>query len=297
MNDGDFELPDLPASRRHSASAPNPPPTPATPAHAPRVLAIWILSSPVLLGALMALAAGRLHGFLVDAAGFGLFALAAVLTRRGFFQASREPQTRFSRRFRPSLRNLGAAVLGLATGVTAYFGAHNGLSISVAFAGVSVVGFHLLYGLEPLFQRVSARPHDRGSRAVAEALAEAEERLLNIERVAQAIGNPELRLRLGRIAEQGRGILNQIAERPSDLRRARRFLSVFLEGAERVSDGYARTHHHVQSDELEQSFRNVLVTIEDQFASQRERLRQADVLDLDVQIEVLKKQLEQEGIR
>jgi hypothetical protein len=29
---------------------------------------------------------------------------------------------------------------------------------------------------------------------------------------------------------------------------------------------------------------------------QRERLREADILDLDVQIEVLKKQLEQEGI-
>ncbi len=92
-------------------------------------------------------------------------------------------------------------------------------------------------------------------------------------------------------------MLEQIAERPSDLRRARRFLTVFLEGAEQVSDGYVRTHRHADSPELEQNFRNVLVSIEDQFARQRERLRQADVLDLDVQIEVLKKQLEQEGFR
>jgi hypothetical protein len=104
-------------------------------------------------------------------------------------------------------------------------------------------------------------------------------------------------MRLTRIAGQGRGMLEQIAARPSDLRRARRFLTVFLEGTEQVSDGYVRTHHHADSPELEQSFRNVLVNIEDQFIRQRERLRQADVLDLDVQIEVLKKQLEQEGIR
>jgi hypothetical protein len=81
------------------------------------------------------------------------------------------------------------------------------------------------------------------------------------------------------------------------LRRARRFLTVFLEGAEQVSDGYARTHRYSDSAELEQSFRTVLITIEDQFKSQRARLRQADVLDLDVQIEVLKKQLAQEGFR
>ncbi|MFY9973713.1 MAG: 5-bromo-4-chloroindolyl phosphate hydrolysis family protein, partial [Chromatiaceae bacterium] len=128
-------------------------------------------------------------------------------------------------------------------------------------------------------------------------LAEAEGRLITIERASTAIGNPELSQRLARIAAQGRGMLEQIAERPSDLRRARRFLTVFLEGAEQVSDGYVRTHHHADSPELEQNFRNVLVSIEDQLIRQRERLRQRDVLDLDVQIEVLKKQLEQEGIR
>jgi len=138
---------------------------------------------------------------------------------------------------------------------------------------------------------------DRESRQVAEALAEAEDRLITIERAARAVGNPELSARLAGIAAEGRAILAQIAARPSDLRRARRFLTVFLEGAEQVSDGYVRTHRHAGSPELEQSFRNVLVTIEEQFRRQREHLRQADVLDLDVQIEVLRRQLEQEGIR
>jgi hypothetical protein len=58
-----------------------------------------------------------------------------------------------------------------------------------------------------------------------------------------------------------------------------------------------RAHRHGDAPELTQRFRNVLITIEEQFRRQRERLRKADVLDLDVQIEVLKKQLEQEGIR
>jgi len=263
----------------------------------PRMVLLWLLSAPLVIGALTALATGHLEGFAGDAGAWGLIAWSILLTRQGFADLGAGRERRFSRRFRLPLRNVAAGLLGLGTAVAAWLGADHGLIQSLAFGAVSVFGYHLAYGLEPMVVGQRLPAGDREARAVADALAEAETRLINIERAAAAIGNPELRLRLNRIAGQGRGMLEQIAERPSDLRRARRFLTVFLEGAEQVSDGYVRTHRHADSPELEQNFRNVLVTIEDQFASQRERLRQADVLDLDVQIEVLKKQLEQEGIR
>jgi hypothetical protein len=258
---------------------------------------LWVLSAPLLLAALSALARGHLVGFLGDALAWGLIAGAAVLTRRGVVDQDAVRERRFSRGWRLPLKNLAAAVLGLGTAVAAVAGAGYDLAVGIAFGAVAVLGYHLVYGLEPIRTGGRLAPADKESRAVVETLAEAEGRLLNIERAAAAIGNPELSQRLQRIAGQGRGMLEQIAERPSDLRRARRFLAVFLEGAEQVSDGYVRAHHHAASPKLEQSFRNVLVNIEDQFIRQRERLRQADVLDLDVQIEVLKKQLEQEGIR
>jgi hypothetical protein len=262
-----------------------------------RPVLLWVLSAPLVLSALLALGAGRVGGFIGDAAGWGLIAAAAVLTRLGFSDARAGRQRRFSRRLRLPLRNLAAAALGLGTGIVAVFGVGHTPAVGIGFGLVAVLGYHLAYGLEPMLQGARLETTDRESRAVADALAEAEGRLIHIEQAAADITNPELNARLRRIADQGRGMLEQIAERPSDLRRARRFLTVFLEGAEQVSDGYRRTHRHVESDELEQNFRNVLISIEDQFARQRERLREADVLDLDVQIEVLKKQLEQEGIR
>jgi hypothetical protein len=263
----------------------------------PRVWLLWVLSAPLLIGAVSALGAGRFSGFLGDALGWGLIAGAAVLTRRSVTVQGAERERRFSRGWRLPLKNLAAAALGLGTAVAATAGVGHAVPVGIAFGAIAVLGYHLAYGLEPL--RVGGRlpASDKEARALADALAEAEGRLINVERAAAAIGNPELRQRLTRIAAQGRGMLEQIAERPSDLRRARRFLTVFLEGTEQVSDGYVRTHQHAASPELEQSFRNVLASIEDQFIRQRERLRQTDVLDLDVQIEVLKKQLEQEGLR
>jgi hypothetical protein len=279
----------------------DPAPETSTPARPPRLVLLWLLSAPLALAAVSALGAGQLAGFLGDSLGWALIAAAIVLTRRSLADQGKTRERRFSPRFsrywRLPLKNLAAAALGLGTAVAAAVGAGHGLAVGIAFGAIAVLGYHLVFRLEPMRVGDRLAAGDKEARAVAEALAEAEGRLITIERAAAAIGNPELRLRLGRIAGQGRGMLEQIAERPSDLRRARRFLTVFLEGAEQVSDGYVRTHRHADSPELEQNFRNVLVSIEDQFARQRERLRQADVLDLDVQIEVLKKQLEQEGFR
>ncbi len=262
----------------------------------PRTFALWLLASPMLLSAVVALAAGRFSGFLGDALGWGLVALGATLVKR----SGREPdelERRFSRRLRLPLKNLGGMSVAAGVAVAAVFGVGHSLPVGLSFGALAALAFHFIYRFDPLLRGDKLSAADRESRRVAEALAEAEGRLITIERAARAVGNPELEVRLGRIADEGRGVLAQIAERPSDLRRARRFLTVFLEGAEQVSDGYVRTHRHGDSPELTQSFRNVLVTIEEQFRRQRERLRSADVLDLDVQIEVLRKQLEQEGIR
>lgn len=268
----------------------------AAPRRRPGVFGLWLLSAPLLLSSVTALAAGRFGGFIGDGLAFGLIALGAVLTRRSADDAG-ALERRFSRRLRLPLKNLGGLAVAAGVAVAAVLGVGHSLPVGIAFGGLAALAFHLIYRFEPLLAGDRLSAGDRESRQVAEALAEAENRLITIEQAARAVGNPELEARLGRIAAEGRGMLAQIAERPSDLRRARRFLTVFLEGAEQVSDGYVRTHKHTDTPELTQSFRNVLVTIEEQFRRQRERLREADVMDLDVQIEVLRKQLEQEGIR
>ncbi|WP_295451831.1 5-bromo-4-chloroindolyl phosphate hydrolysis family protein [uncultured Thiodictyon sp.] len=257
---------------------------------------LWVLPAPLLLGAVIALGRGHLDSFLADAGGFALFMAAAWLTKRGIRADYAGPQPRFARLARWPLKTLGGVLTAIGAGVTAHFAAGHGPGISLAFAAVSAIGFHLAYGLEPLGRPRSLRSGDEPSRRVAEALAEAEGRLLDLEQTAQSLTNPELKARLTRLGAQGRGILDQIADRPTDLYRARKFLNVYLEGVQQVAAGYASTHRRAESRELEQNFRNVLVTVEEVFEEQRQRLLETDVLDLDIQIEVLKKQLEREGI-
>ncbi len=87
-----------------------------------------------------------------------------------------------------------------------------------------------------------------------------------------------------------------LEEDPRDLRRARKFLNVYLDGVQRVVEGYARTHQRAASPDLDANFRRVLTSIEEVFQEQRQKLLESDIMDLDVQIEVLTSQLKREGL-
>ena len=307
---GPAQAPAPPPRRKPPAEPPPAPhpapphPVPASPLHWPRRrflglrgALLWVLPTPLLWGAVIGLGSGHLDKFLADAGGLGLLLAGAWLTWRGLREAAEAPRARFTRLWRLPQKTLGGVLTALGAGFTAWFGVRHGFGISLAFTAVAALGFHWAYGFEPLTRPAPALVGgDARARRVAEALAEAEGRLLDLERTAAGLNNPELRARLGRVSAAGRAILDQLAERPTDLYRARKFLNVYLEGVQSVADGYARTHPRTDSRELEQNFRNVLVTVEQVFEEQRRRLLESDILDLDIQIEVLKKQLEREGI-
>jgi 5-bromo-4-chloroindolyl phosphate hydrolysis protein len=131
---------------------------------------------------------------------------------------------------------------------------------------------------------------------VIELLDEAEQKIAAIDAARPSIRNTEFRDRLRRISAEARKILAIIEADPRDARRARKFLKVYLDGAQQVTEGYAALHGSEEAPELEDNFRRVLGTIESVIAEQQDKLRQNNLSELDVQIEVLQMQLEKEGV-
>jgi 5-bromo-4-chloroindolyl phosphate hydrolysis protein len=271
--------------------APDPPKRPLM-----RGLLLFLLPLPLLAALLAALAMGQVGAVLANGLGFGLFMLGAVLARSGF-RFEREYQRRnLARAPRLPLKTLGGLVVALAAGLTAFSAAAYGLFASLALGVATLIGYLMCYGLDPRRDKFDGQRVGVSADEVLSALEEGERAIQSIEKSRARLRNQELRSRLGRITAQAREILKGIEEDPKDLRRARKFLVVYLEGAQRVSEGYARTHSKLDSGELEDNFRRVLDSIEQVFAQQQERLAEDDALDLDVQIEVLQKQLQQEGV-
>ena len=257
---------------------------------------MFLLPLPVLIAAVVSLARGSLGGLIGNTAGYGLFLAGALLLRRGLLSEADYDRRQVAKAPGP-LKTLGGGFIALATGVTAWLGAHYSPLMAVAFGLAALLGCYLSYGVDPYAaKRFTDRDGVDTTDRVLEALTQAERSIAAIEQATRNIRNAELNSRLRRIVAMARQILKLLEEDPRDLRRARKFLNVYLDGATQVTEGYAKTHGRVAAPELEDNFRRVLATIEEVFAEQQQKLLESDVSDLDVQIEVLTTQLKREGV-
>ncbi len=260
-------------------------------------LLLFLLPLPVLIAAILSLGKGELSSLAANTVSYGLYLAGALIARRGFYHAAEFERRKIAWAPRFPLKTLGGLIIAAATSLTASLGAGYSAPVGVCFGLGALLGYYLVYGFDPRAEKKAFDAYgiDTTEQVLA-ALHRAERMLSAIEETSHRIRNQELNSRLNRIAGLGRQILNMIEEHPQDLRRARKFLNVYLEGAQQVTEGYARTHPRTQSQDLEDNFRRVLVTIEDVFQEQQQKLLEQDVQDLDVQIEVLATQLKREGV-
>lgn len=258
---------------------------------------LFLLPLPVLFAAIVSLIKGDLTTLVINTASYSLYLAGALWMRRGLHNAAEYERHKIGQVPKYPLKTLGAATVALATGWVAFIGAEYSFPISLGFGTGALAGCYLLYGFDPrrAKQAIDADGLDTTNQVV-QALERAEGIIASIDHARHKIRNPELTGRLQRIVNLARQILAVIEEDPKDLRRARKFLNIYLEGAQQVTAGYARTHQHMESQELEDNFRQVLITIEEVFKEQQQKLLENDVLDLDVKIEVLANQLKREGV-
>jgi hypothetical protein len=261
----------------------------------PRGLLLYVLPLPLLPALLVSLFRadfGQIVGQLGALAGcWG----AAVLARRGLRAEAVYHHRRIARRPLPR-KTLAAGLLGASAALGAHVAVGHDWPFTALLGVGSVAGFVLAYGLDPLRAK---RPAEgvADTEEVLRTLEEAEGRIARIEAASRRIASGELQQRLDHIAGLARSVVDLLEEDPGDLRRARRFLHVYLSGAQQVTERYATKNPLQPTPELDDRFRHVLGTIEQVFEEQRRRLLEDEVLDLDVQIEVLHRQLELEAAR
>lgn len=221
----------------------------------------------------------------------------AWAVRKGLFYEAEAAVKKWNRSTRVPWKVSGSILVAVSTAVASFFIVGQPLIIAVGTGIGALAGCLLCYGVDPQYSNPEAvSTLGVTTDEVIEALEEADAKISSIEDAAVRIREHELKDRLNRITSRARDILDVVEEDPRDLRRARKFLKVYLEGTEKVTQGYVKMHPNTQDAKLEDNFRNVLKTIEDVFNEQHDKLMENDVLDLDIQIEVLQAQLKHEGV-
>jgi hypothetical protein len=243
-------------------------------------------------------------GSVVDVAGLAA-ALACCHAGARLVERGRQAEADYLRRAivrapRLPRKLLGAGLTGSGVLIASLFASSAGLAPSLLFAGVAFGACVLAYGTDPredkgLALDPASDPEVR-METVAAAIAEAEQKIDEIEHWAKRLHSRELTHHLQRIVGQARAILDEIEKDPADIRRARRFLVTYLDGTRDVVEKYAAQQEDLTETPLADNFRRVLTTVETVFAEQYAVLKRNETLDLEVRIEVLETQLRREGV-
>jgi hypothetical protein len=264
---------------------------------ASRALLLYLLPLPVLFASLYGVLYGNMRVAIGAGVGFALAMFGAQLVRQGLTLEVESRRRKIVRRLSTvPYKLIGHAVVGGSMAVVALSVVGHSIPTALLVGIASALGSFLVYGLDPSRSLPDAPAVGVTSEEVIEILNEADGKIAGIEAAADQIRNLELKQRLQGIVGGIREITDIVEDDPRDLRRARKFLKVYLDGARRVTEGYAATHPSNQSGELEDNFRSVLGTMETVIAEQKERLLENNLTELDVQIEVLQTQLEREGV-
>jgi len=266
-----------------------------------RGLLLYFLALPLIPAAIVALTSGHVVAALANSAGFALVIAGATFIRRGIRLQFEASERRWRRRISPTpYRLIGSLLTTAAMFLVAWLGitSNGGYSLieSIMFAAAVLLGCYLYYDFDPSAKNHGVPLVGITAEELIDLLDEAEDRIEAIETAGKSIRNVEFRDRLRRITLEARAITTAIEEDPTDARRARKFLKVYLDGAQQVTEGYARMHTSGDTNQLEDNFRRVLTTIETVIAEQQQKLKENNVSELDVQIEVLQMQLEKEGV-
>ncbi|RLA21125.1 MAG: 5-bromo-4-chloroindolyl phosphate hydrolase [Gammaproteobacteria bacterium] len=264
--------------------------------HHSRGILLYILPLALIPASILSFVYGDLLRITINISGCAAFLLAASLLRKGIAAENEYQDKKITQAPKWPLKTFAAFIVTITTAGIAFIGAGNSFLVSIAFGLGALAGMFFLYGFDPRQEKMQTGAHGYSAEEISETIAEAQTQINGIEQANRQINNRGFNQRIRVICQQAREIVDMLEESPGDIRRARKFLNIYLGGALKVTEGYADMQRKHQSEQLTENFENILHTIESVFIEQKQKLLEDDVLDLDVQIEVLAAQLKHEGV-
>lgn len=251
---------------------------------------------PLLLAGIGEVIAGDAFGMLAEFGAFALLMLSAVLLNEGL-RAEEAYRSRAIARPPAIPRKLFAvAATGVGVFLAAAFGGGTGLIGGVLFGAVAAAAQFLAYGADPMRRKGAAGATDFETDRVAKAIDAAEATVAEILALVRGVGDRHLEARVESMLTAVRDVFRTVEEDPRDLTRARKFLSVYLTGARDATAKFAQLYSKRASPEVRADYEALLSDLEASFRAHREELLRDDKVALDVEIEVLRERLQQEGV-
>lgn len=220
----------------------------------------------------------------------GLLILASWLSKHGLIARAAFEARKVARR--PAIpRILFGAI---ATGTALFIGgiiAH-GFSITPFFYAVAGFALHLgAFGMDPMRDKGMEGIDRFQTDRVARAVADAERTLAQMKDAILRARDRQLEARVERFAAQARDLMKRVEEDPGDLTAARKYLSVYLQGARDATIKFTDLWVSSRDTKAREEYESLLTDLETTFATRSQLLIGNDRTDLDIEIGVLRDRL------
>ena len=251
---------------------------------------LYIFLAPLFLAVILALIAKSIPAFIMNSIAFALFFLTAKLNEIGLTKEYEYHTTTLTKAPKVPYKAITALVLGVSTLYTGWFAGGQEFITSAFLGIISSVGYFLYYGFDPKDDKLQ-NIGDISAEFVIETLAEARGKLADIEENMKKIKESSLHSKLRIATDKAYEILNNIEADPKDLRVARKFIIVYIDGIKKVTQSYTSMEENEITDDTKSKLNTLLIDVEKRFDKEINRLKKNNQFDLDVNIDVLQEQI------
>ncbi len=295
-----FGGPHSPGATPPRGDMPPPPPNPFRNRRARRVSLrarlTFLLPIPLLLSGLGAIGRGSASEMLGALGAYAGLTLAAWLLNEGL-RAEEEYDARAVAKPPAVPRKLLAAGLaGVSVAAAGLLGAGQDILGAIVFGGMAALSHVAAFGLDPMRRKGIAGGDDFQTDRVVAAVERAEAMLAETAAAAGRIGERGMQGRVEQLCAQAREVLRAIERDPRDLGRARAFLNVYLLGLRDATVKFADIYGRSGDAVARARYEELLADLGTSFATHRTALLEDDRTSLDIEIEVLRERLQQDGL-
>ena len=251
---------------------------------------LYIFIVPLFLSVVLALFKTNITAFILNGIAFFLFILVLNIAKKGFEEENQYHKSTFTKAPKVPYKTIAGYLLGGATLYTAYIAGGQPFMKSAFLAVIATVGYYLFYGFDPKKDKLE-NLGDVSAEFVLETIQEAKTKLSDIHSHMKEIKDTLLYDKLSVAASKAENILQTIQEDPKDVRVARKFLIVYIDGIAKVTDAYTELEEENIDPKTKEKLHALMDDVEVRFDKELTRLKNNNAFDLDVHIDVLKEQI------
>lgn len=252
---------------------------------------LYFFLAPLFLAVIFALMQRDIPAFGLNLIAFIIFYGAAKLNTWGLANEFTYHQEKLTKAPTKPYKTLSAILLGVGTFFAASIAGTESLFMGIFLGGIASVGYVLHYGLDPRSDKLE-NIGDVSAELVLKTLSDAKAKISGIEsHINQNFKDLELKDKLKLAVKKAEHIIETIKEDPKDIRVSRKFLLVYLDGLEKVTDSYMALDEKDIKEETKTKLHQLLDDVELRFDKELTRLKKNNQFDLDVNIDVLQQQI------